>query len=83
MYWVYGTTNCKWCHEAVELLTRENEDFHFINLDKEPQAIPIFQKTFPGAKSVPQIMVTDELGHNNIKWLKGYDELKDWIGGDA
>jgi glutaredoxin len=71
---VYGRTHCQWCDAVKDLLTDNNKQFVFRNIETDSSAREDFIKKFPGAKTVPQVSL-------NGKWLGGYEDTREHIYG--
>jgi len=62
---VWGTEHCVFCKKAIELLVQKQADYSYIDMENYPMK---FASLFPGAKTVPQIIVDG-------KWVGGYGDL--------
>ncbi len=85
-YEIYGTSMCKWCEEAKDLLTKRGLKFKFFNIEI-PEHLEGFKELCPGKRTVPQILGWDFEGEvhydGGIPYqdmfsthIGGYDELK-------
>ena len=79
-YEIYGTSTCKWCDEAKNLLRNRDLKFRFYNIE-QPEHLAEFKELFPGKTSVPQILGWKEgIGPDGF-WdeesthIGGYDDL--------
>lgn len=81
MFIVYSKPNCPYCDQAKALLERRGEPYEVVMLDvgqqKKPDQkyitkIQLFEK-FPNARTVPQIVKTNDL---NVGHVGGYNELR-------
>lgn len=72
---VYGRTKpfCQYCVMAKELLASKDIPFVFVEVGTEI-SIAELQELFPGAQSVPQIILDD------VKLQGGYSTLKATLG---
>lgn len=71
MFTIYGKPNCPWCDAAKATLNRRGYAYKYVEL-KDSTAIEEFQKLFPAAKTVPQVLWYDQ-------WVGGYEQLDDFI----
>lgn len=65
-YTIYGKPGCKPCESAMFLLTREGEEFEYIDISTDPAARTKILSA--GFKSVPQVY------HGDVH-IGGYDDL--------
>jgi len=65
---MYTKTICPYCDRAKGLLQSKGVSWKEINLEHEPEHIPVMIKRSEGRRTVPQIFV-DGVG------LGGYDEI--------
>ncbi len=71
MILIYGKDGCSFCQRAKLLCESYNLDFEYLNMDEDYSRETLFEN-FPGAKTVPQIVV------NGLK-IGGYNELVNYI----
>ena len=64
---IYGADGCSFCEKAVELAEELCLDYTYI--DSNTATIE-FSRLFPGAKTVPQILVNGE-------WVGGYSDFEE------
>lgn len=64
---IYGMDGCGFCEKAVDLVEELCLDYSYIDAN---QATIEFSKLFPGAKTVPQILVDGE-------WVGGYSDFEE------
>lgn len=69
---IYATETCQWCKAAKDLLVDKIIPYEYIVL-RTPKDIAEFQREFPGAKTVPQIITNTGLK------IGGYDALREHI----
>lgn len=55
MYEVYGTSDCRFCHEATEMLEDFGISYEYKEIDTNQAAFDEFRERLPTAKTVPQI----------------------------
>ena len=75
---VYSKSDCIYCVRAKELLNLKGLTFseHMVGSDITRDE---FLKTFPGAKTVPQIVIDGSRvgGYDQLtEWMKKYDQAK-------
>jgi glutaredoxin 1 len=71
MIQIYGKEGCSFCQRAKLLCESYNLDFEYLNMGEDYSREQLFEN-FPGAKTVPQIVV------NGLK-IGGYNELVNYI----
>jgi glutaredoxin len=59
MYVVYGKPNCAFCEQAKMLLTAKGQDFTYVDVSQDVEAMSRLQEI--GARTVPQIFFDGEL----------------------
>ena len=64
---IYGMDGCGFCEKAVDLAEELCLDYTYIDANK---AMIEFSRLFPGAKTVPQIVVDGE-------WVGGYSDFEE------
>ena len=64
---IYGMDGCGFCEKAVDLAEELCLDYTYIDANK---AMIEFSRLFPGAKTVPQILVNEE-------WVGGYSDFEE------
>lgn len=66
---VFSKNGCTWCDKAVKLLESKSYNFYIIKVDENIENLENMRKYFPDAKTVPQIIIGDELigGFNNLQ----------------
>jgi len=64
---IYGTDGCGFCEKAVDLAVELDLDYTYINAN---EASIEFSRLFPGAKTVPQILIDGE-------WVGGYSDFEE------
>ena len=64
---IYGADGCGFCEKAVDLAEELCLDYIYIDVNRSSLE---FSKLFPGAKTVPQIMVDNE-------WIGGYKDFEE------
>ena len=69
---VYSTKTCGYCKRAKDLLNEKGLLFEEIILDNE-EAITRFKNDCPGATTVPQILINDELVKGGYEGLANLD----------
>ncbi len=69
---IYSTETCPYCIRAKDLLNEKGLLFEEIILDNQ-QAITKFKNDCPGATSVPQILIDDELVEGGYEGLTKLD----------
>ncbi len=69
---VYSTETCSYCKRAKDLLNEKGLLFEEIILDNQ-KAIAKFKDDCPGATSVPQILINDELIEGGYERLAKLD----------
>ena len=69
---VYSTETCSYCKRAKDLLNEKGLLFEEIILDNQ-EAIAKFKDDCPGATSVPQILIDDELVEDGYEGLAKLD----------
>jgi len=57
---IYSTETCGYCKRAKDLLTEKGLLFEEVMLDNQ-EALTKFKDDCPGATTVPQILIDDEL----------------------
>lgn len=67
---MYTKDQCPYCVRAKELLERKGISVEIINLQTQPQQMPMMLERSGGARSVPQIFINDE-------YIGGCDDLYD------
>lgn len=70
MYFIYGKSNCPYCHMAKALLDRKGIPYKWYNIETDEKAREVFSLVFPNAKTVPQILNSNEIP------IGGYTELE-------
>lgn len=70
MYYIYGTSSCKYCDMAKELLDIRNEEYSYQDVSMDQALIDIFKVN--GWKTVPQIFKDD-------KHIGGYTDLVEYL----
>ena len=65
---VWSQGNCTYCTQAKALLTKHSIPYNEIIVDSDTK--DTFFKKFPGAKTVPQILLND-------KCIGGFSELQE------
>ena len=56
---IYGTQNCSYCKQAKDVAESYDLPYEYIDLH-EGDNMNIFQKKFPGVRTVPQIVWYDK-----------------------
>lgn len=69
---VYSTEACSYCKRAKDLLNEKGLLFEEIILNSQ-EAIAKFKDDCPGATSVPQILINDELVEGGYEGLTKLD----------
>ncbi|KKN48481.1 hypothetical protein LCGC14_0652340 [marine sediment metagenome] len=69
---IYSTETCPYCIRAKDLLNQKGLLFEEITLDNQ-EAIAKFKDDCPGATSVPQILIDDELVEGGYEGLAKLD----------
>lgn len=69
---VYSTDTCPYCIRAKDLLNQKGLLFEEIILDNQ-EAIAKFKDDCPGATTVPQILINDELVEGGYEGLTKLD----------
>ena len=64
---IYGMDGCGFCEKAVDLAEELSLDYTYIDANV---AMIEFSRLFPGAKTVPQILVNGE-------WVGGYSDFEE------
>jgi len=64
---IYGSDGCGFCEKAVDLAEELCLDYTYIDANT---AVQEFSRLFPGAKTVPQILVDEE-------WVGGYSDFEE------
>jgi glutaredoxin len=64
---IYGADGCGFCEKAVDLAEELCLDYTYIDANT---AMIEFSRLFPGAKTVPQILVNGE-------WVGGYSDFEE------
>ena len=64
---IYGSDGCGICDKAVDLAEELCLDYTYIDAN---HAMIEFSRLFPGAKTVPQILV-------NGQWVGGYSDFEE------
>jgi glutaredoxin 3 len=64
---IYSKDNCPWCDRAKELLTNKNESYNEIKIGRDITRDE-FMEQFPNVRTVPYILVNEEV-------CGGYDVL--------
>ncbi len=67
MITIYSKDNCPWCDRAKELLTNKNESYNEIKIGRDITRDE-FMEQFPNVRTVPYILVNEEV-------RGGYDVL--------
>ena len=70
MFTIYGTSTCRYCHEAADLLSNSGIPYQYKEIDSEPESLEEFRTKFPTTRTVPQILKDDT-------YVGGYTELKE------
>jgi len=65
---VYSTASCPICVRAKSMLSKWNIDYSEVRIDTDEQALEAFRKATQGARTVPQILIDDNL-------IGGFSEL--------
>lgn len=55
MYEVYGTSDCRFCHEATDMLESFGLPYEYKEIDTSQTAFDEFRQRLPTARTVPQI----------------------------
>lgn len=71
MILIYGKDGCSFCQRAKSLCESYGFDFEYLTMGEDYTREQLFE-TFPGAKTVPQIVV------NGLK-IGSYNELVNYI----
>jgi len=69
---VYSTETCPYCIRAKDLLNQKGLLFEEIILDNQ-EAITKFKNDCPGATTVPQILIDDEIVEGGYEGLTKLD----------
>lgn len=69
---IYSTETCGYCKRAKDLLNEKGLLFEEIMLNNQ-EAITKFKNDCPGATSVPQILINDELVEGGYEGLSKLD----------
>ena len=64
---IYGSDGCGFCEKAVDLAEELCLDYTYVDAN---DAMIEFSRLFPGAKTVPQILVDEE-------WIGGYSDFEE------
>ena len=64
---IYGTDGCGFCEKAVDLAEELCLDYTYIDASRDTIE---FSRMFPGAKTVPQILLNGE-------WVGGYKDFEE------
>ena len=76
-YTVYSTKTCKFCKEAVSLLTSEKLPFTVLYIEERPAVGEFLQSQ--GFTTVPQIYESDGYGGER-KHIGGFYDLRTHLG---
>ena len=68
---IYGAVNCGFCEAAKSLATDIECQYRYYDITEAPGE---FSSLFPGAKTVPQIIVDGE-------WIGGYQDFVSYVAG--
>jgi glutaredoxin len=71
MITIYGKPQCPYCDKAKALCEQRGYKYEYKTLGKDYQIEELLE-TFPGAKTVPQIIINDTK-------IGGYDKLQAYI----
>lgn len=68
---VYGKAGCIFCDKAKAYLDGLNLPFEYIDINEDFEAAFEFKEKFGNFKTVPQIVVDNELigGYNELTWM--------------
>jgi thioredoxin reductase (NADPH) len=69
---VWSKNNCLWCNRAKQLLEMKNVPYEDRNIDSGSWTKEQLFEAAPGAKSLPQVFVDNEL-------IGGYDQLREFL----
>jgi glutaredoxin 3 len=69
---VYSKNGCAWCDKLTGYLVERGIPHTVVKADWSPDTLREFQEKFPGARTVPQVMVDG-------KWIGGYHESIAWF----
>lgn len=69
---VYGKDTCAYCDRSKELLEDAGIEYVYKNIEESAQAMAEMQVKFPGARTVPQIVIDDE-------YIGGFDDLRKYL----
>lgn len=67
---IYTKTTCPYCVQAKRLIDGKGDAYHELVLGQDVDREDLLERA-PGAKTVPQIFLGDEL-------IGGYTELAEW-----
>lgn len=83
LYKIYGNKSCDQCSQAVALLQSKGKNFEYIDLMLEENSTHLQRMKDMGAKSVPQIFMSDkgEEGSPSVgeALIGGFTELKSYL----
>ena len=65
---MYTTSSCPYCIRAKELLNKKGASYKEFNIQTNPQYMADMQRKNPGARTVPQIFINDQI-------IGGYDDM--------
>ena len=72
-YIVYGRNNCKFCREAVSLLSSMDKEHYFVDLEEEPGTLNE-AKEFYKRETVPIVIKNNEFT-GKTQMIGGFDDL--------
>lgn len=73
---IYSRDDCAYCARAIRLAEKKNIKHKVLKIGTEELTIYEFQKLFPNASTVPQIVNIDN-GDN--EYIGGYAEFDHWV----
>jgi glutaredoxin 3 len=73
LYTIYATKTCHWCNAAQNLLTQQGKDYNVKYIDSAPAIAEELQALAPGARTVPQIFLSEGDGFH--RYIGGHDDL--------
>ena len=71
---IYGTTNCAFCKDALELCEAAKLNYKYTALDVYPDALEALEERIGRIRTVPQIFIDGE-------HIGGYRELMEVLNG--
>jgi glutaredoxin len=68
---VYGREGCTYCDKAKDYLRKMNLPFNYVDINEDFDAAMELKEKFGAFKTVPQIVIDNELigGYSELTWM--------------